>query len=175
MINYDKINNLISYLKKYQLIFSGSILFIFLTLIGVTIFLKNNYVNEIKKINKQRTEISKLLGRWDLIKKQQKIVEESLEKNKNFKLGFYVSKILKKHKINGSTSTINTQPLSNMDYDEVSVTARIENSNTKQMTLFIKEIEQNDIIFIKKLEITPSNNKISFEITLATIQEKAKS
>lgn len=168
----ELIEKIFHFVWKFQKFILLGLLILFLFLGGLTIYLNILGNNNIKKINNQRKNLATLLGKWNNIKAQQKKVETELDKNKNFKLGFYINNLIKQHNLNAKTGATSTQQLGKMGYEEITQSVTIENSDTKKLVELLEQIENNELVYIKKLEIIPQIQKISFTLTLATLQPK---
>ena len=169
----DIVSRIGNLLNKFQLQAVLILFVIALALGSVTLYLRSNGLDNIKKMNRQRAEISTLLGRWESIKTQQKKVEEALGNAKNFKLGHYVNTLAKEQNLNATNSAISSQPLLSLGYEELAITTTVENSTTEDLVELLQKIEKNGLVYIKKVEITPKNKRISYSLTLATLQPKA--
>ena len=168
----ELIKKIFNFIFKFQKFILLGILILFLILGGLTIYLNIIGKQNITKINSQRKNLATLLGKWNNIKAQQKKVETELEKNKNFKLGFYIDNLKRQHNLNAKTGVPTTQQLGKMGYEEITQTVNIENSNTQKLVELLEQIENNELVYIKKLEIIPLAQTISYALTLATLQPK---
>lgn len=146
-------------------------------------FSKVNYLqDEWRKLNKTRREAQVLLTRDTLVKKQKDSIDEILKKGKNFRIMQYLDHVLNnlglknnKGEVKGPTIS----PLKNIqdqDYVEIKLEVGLKNINIKQLTDFLNEIEKNDRIFSKSLEIINSKKTktIDAKITLGTVQFKSE-
>lgn len=174
MIYSKYLNKIINVFAKFQKYILLGVLFIFLSLGALTIYLNHIGNKSLTRLNAKRKDLSGLLGKWNNIKSQQKSVELSLEKNKNFKLGAYINNLITENNLEAKTSSPNIQPLQKTLYEEVSQILTVNNANTKILVQLLEQIENKELVYIKKLEITPQGKSISFAITLATLQQKVK-
>jgi hypothetical protein len=172
MIKFKIIDKLLSFFEKLQTYILIGFFVLFALFAGLTIYLNSNGYNSIKKLNLQQKSLGKLLGKWNSIKSQQKSVETMLEKNKNFKLGFYIINLINEKNLNAKTSSPVVQPLGKTSYEEVTQVLTVNNSNTKILANLLEIIENNELVYIKKMEISPQEKTISFALTLATLQQK---
>ncbi len=168
--NLIKINN---FINKFEiviiLIFFTIALSLSFLIIYFNILAKNNFA----KINKQRTELATIFGKWENIKNQQKKVEANISKDKNFKLGYYAAKIIKEQNLKStSIGSPIIQPAPSINYEEVAIIININQSTTEELVELLKKIEANELVYIKKIDITPQNKIISYSIVLATLQPK---
>jgi hypothetical protein len=166
------IEKLFYFIWRFQKFIIIGLFIFFLALSGLTIYLNILGNNNLKKINNQRKNLTTLLGRWNNIKAQQKKVESELEKNKNFKLGFYINNLIKELNLDAKTGVTSTQQLGKLGYEEIIQSLSVDNFDTKRLVELLEKIENNELVYIKKLEIINQIKKISFTLTLATLQPK---
>ena len=100
-------------------------------------------------------------------------MEANFNKDKNFKLGYYAAKIIKEQNLKSTNigSPI-IQPAPSINYEEVTIIITINQSTTEELAELLKKIEANELVYIKKIDITPQNKIISYSIVLATLQPK---
>ena len=142
----------------------------------------NNFKREMTTVNNARMRIKEILERNELRKKQQKRGEEILSKDKNFKLKEYVNDTVEKLKLQGHAKigqvTINdVEHLRTTGYDEVKMITDITSINTRELVEFIKELELNERIDIKKIDILKEKDSdaINAQLIISTLQPKAES
>jgi hypothetical protein len=155
-----------------------------LLLLGGTIYLQFRRARFFKKemtaINVNRTRIKEILEKNEQIKMQQKRAEEILAKDKQFKPKEYLEILLNKLQLmsNLKSSQLNTNDLEKLraqGYEEVRIEFELININTKQLVDLLSELEKNDRIDIKKVEITKTKQQptISAILIISTLQHKA--
>lgn len=153
------------------------------TLCGIIIYKyysnTNNLVKQIKSINNLRIEAKDLLERNLAIKNQQEKVDEILTKDKNFKIINYFETLTKELRLNNYINEKSKQISisdveSKQNYSEIRLNVKIQNINMKQLTDLLEKIENNERVFIKKLEINKSEKlpTIDADLTIATLEEK---
>ena len=168
--NLIKINN---FINKFEIVIIVIFFSIALTLSFLTIYFNILAKNNFEKINKQRTELANIFGKWENIKNQQKKVEADFNKDKNFKLGYYAAKIIEEQNLKStSIGSPIIQAAPNINYEEVAIIININQSTTEELAELLKKIEANELVYIKKIDITPQNKIISYSIVLATLQPK---
>jgi hypothetical protein len=165
----DKIIYIFERFEKYILL---GFFILFILFAGLTIYLNRAGNHYLKKLNTQQINLSKLLGKWNNIKLQQKNVETMLDKNKNFKLGFYINNLIKQKNLEAKTNSPTVQSLGKTLYEEVTQILTVTNSDMQKLVQLLDLIENNELVYIKKLEINAQNKNISFALTLATLQTK---
>lgn len=140
---------------------------------------KNSLLLELKKTYALRNNANKLIQRQKEITEQKDIVDAILNKNPNFKLAQFFDSLAEGLRLNqyieNKTPAVETR-LENQDYSEVTLERRINNINTKQAAELIEKIEENERVYIKKLEIIKSNKipAVDVELTIATLQPKSE-
>jgi len=136
---------------------------------------------QLRRLNKDREEAQQLLSKDLEIKKQRAIVEQMFNKNKNFKLREYFDTVI--HKLNlepyvkeVQLSVNNLENVRAEGYTEIRLTASLTNINIQHLVQLLNEIEQNELVFTKRIEITKSATLpvIDAEIIIATLQPKAE-
>jgi len=165
--------------RMLMVIISGIIL-IFGTLLYTQLKAVRRYKREMVSINNERMHIKEILEKNELLKKQQKRAKEILAQNKNFFLTEYIENLAKQLKLNLKAYPITVIDLENLrsqGYEEVRMEAELINLNMKQVVDLLHELEQNNIIDIKRVEITKSKKQpttIDLALTISTLQQKAE-
>lgn len=165
--------------KRYIIIF-----FTILTLIiGLILFFYFRSIStletKIATINSKRREIRELLARYELVKKQQKSVDQLLEKQQDFKIVDFFEGILKKLQLNGAQmQEPQTTSESILDgYTERTLYGNLSNLNMKNLADILNAIEQEERIYTKEIEIdrsTTKPNAINAKIVIATLDKETK-
>ncbi|OGB97183.1 hypothetical protein A3F06_02220 [candidate division TM6 bacterium RIFCSPHIGHO2_12_FULL_36_22] len=165
------------------------ILFIIIGLVilsgGFLLYRYSSSVKSLKKqmvvLNQARKETQQLLSKNEVVQKQRDKVEAMLAKEKSFKLMEYFKTVLDQLKLNAhraseKISINDTEGIRASGYEEVNLSAQLTNMNTKQVVNLLYEIEQNERVYIKKLEITHSktNPVVDLNLTIGTLQKKAE-
>lgn len=172
-----KINNLDEYTwYKYVAIAAG----LFLILIGLILFF---YFNTLKKwelrlagINESRTEAKRLVEKAQRVYKARDEVTTILKDDPNFKIKEYLQEIMANVGIFQnvvSESVVVTGQDEN--YSETVATYQLASISMKQLTEFLNEIDENQRVFTKELDITKSKRMprtIDVGIVIATLMPK---
>jgi hypothetical protein len=174
MINPKIFDNVLNIFKKFKNIILIGFFVLFILLAALTIYLNHVGYKSILNLNSQQKNLSQLLGKWNNLKLRQKNVENMLEKNKNFKLGFYINNLIKEKNLDAKTSSPIVQQLEKTSYEEVTQVLTVNNSNTQVLVQLLELIENNELVYIKKMEIIQQIKNITFALTLATLQLKVK-
>lgn len=158
---------------------------VFVFIVGA--FFTYRYFGMIQSMNKQMTSLNKarretqrLLAQDKEIKKQQAKVEDMLVQQKNFKLKEFFQSIIDRLKLQPYvvSDRITRNELRNMraaDYQEILLEAQLHNMNIKQVADLLYEVEQNERVYTKSVEIKRSatNPVVDLTITIGTLQKKA--
>lgn len=136
----------------------------------------SSYKTKIIALNKKRKEVSELLTRYELVKKQQKDVDALLSKEKDFKITQYFEKVLAKINATKNQKSVDTRSEDVLEnYTEWTLSADLSNLNMQKLTELLNELEAEDRIYIKELEITRAGSSaINVKISIATLEPKAE-
>ena len=182
----EKIQNfIISLNKKDFLKYIYILLFILLIIFGFIVYRHFSKISSLKKqlqrINLARQEAQVILTKDVKAKKQKAIVDNILNKEKNFKLRGYFDSVTSKIGIDKnvkekSTSESELENLTAQGYIEVKLNAVLADLNMKQLAELLDEFEKNERIYTKSLEITKSNKTPTIDVNLiiATLQPKVE-
>lgn len=131
---------------------------------------------KITTINKKRTSVRELLERNELVKRQQKDVDAILAKEKDFKISQFFENILSTLAISkDQVQSLETRSEDVLDgYTEWTLDARLNKLNMKKLTELLNEIEKEERIYTKELEIIKEQESpaIDVKITIATLEQK---
>jgi hypothetical protein len=150
-------------------------------IMGLVVFLQYRTINtitkKIKGLNVQRIDAQEILTRFQRVTQQKESVESVLEKDKNFKIVGYVDTLLSSLQLiqNKGPYQQSTEPLEGHDnYDEVTVVVPLNEITMRNLAEFLNEIEKNERIYIKQLDISKSTSKPAIDVvtTLATLQAR---
>lgn len=136
---------------------------------------------EMITVNNSRMRVKEILDKNELIKMQQHRAEEILDKDTKFFLEDYFDKLIKSMQLqsNVKLDIPITQDLENEHaegYVEVHIDAEFFNINMKQLVNLLQELEKNERIVIRKLEITKPGPQptINVVLTISTVQHKMR-
>lgn len=172
-----KINNLDEYTwYKYVAIAAG----LFLILIGLILFF---YFNTLKKwelrlagINESRTEAKRLVEKAQRVYKARDEVTAILKEDPNFKIKEYLQEIMANLGIFQNVVSENVVVTGqDENYSETVATYQLAGISMKQLTEFLNEIDENQRVFTKELDITKSKRMprtIDVGIVIATLMPK---
>lgn len=166
--------------KKYALIFFV-LIFTILGFIFYRYFSKVSHLKkEIQRTNIAREDAKQLLTKHQKVKRQKILVDEILEKDKKFKILQFFDSVVEKLNLSNKVSDkkISQNDLENsadQDYIEIKLDVTLSGMNMKQVNDLLNEIENNERVYIKSLEITRPNSvpAVDVNITIVTLQFKA--
>ncbi len=137
----------------------------------------NSLHKKIKRLNSTREEeVLVILETAELVKKQRLMVEETLAKDTDFKIGGYFKNLLTKlnlkdKEVAEETSTSDLEE----NYRKSELNAKFEDMTMKELTELLQEIEQNSRIATERLEVTKSKKQpktIEVSLTISTLLPK---
>jgi len=129
-------------------------------------------------------QTKEILEQNEILKKQQKEVEELIAQDKQFK--YIKQEFLKIIDTLNLKNNLKTDPtpvtkelehLRSQGYEEVQLDIELTKLNMRQLTELLIELEKNKRINIKRLEIAKSKNEPTVEVqplVISTIQKKAE-
>jgi len=138
----------------------------------------NYWKKQINDINYAREEVKRIIDRDELVQKQREEVNKMLDEMPDFKIEGYFNDLIAKLGLTQNkvtTPNITYGDRGDKDYREVLLTTQFDTLNMKQLTELLNEIEQNNRIYAKELEISKSKkmpNTIDVVLTIATLQRK---
>ncbi|CAN5169825.1 hypothetical protein BH09DEP1_BH09DEP1_5850 [soil metagenome] len=173
----SKINNLDEYTwYKYVAVAAG----LFLILIGLILFF---YFSALKKwelrlngINESRQEAKRLVEKAQRVYKARDEVTTILKEDPNFKIKEYLQEVMAHLGILQNVVSENVVVTGQDDnYSETVATYQLAGISMKQLTEFLNEIDENQRVFAKELDITKSKKMprtIDVSIVIATLMPK---
>jgi hypothetical protein len=180
----DKLKNFIQDLDEKQFLRYLAGLFITLViLMSLILFFNYRKVHGLKKrivqINNNRTSLQAILTTYERVKQQKADVAAMLEKDKNFKIVGYMDTLLNSLNLTGNRSnyTQSSEVKESLpEYIEVKLVTNFTSLNTRQLVELLHEIEKNERIYTKELEITrsPSTPTLDVVLTIATLEARTQ-
>jgi hypothetical protein len=132
------------------------------------------------KINTQRQSLQEILTTFERVKQQKADVAAILEKDKTFKIIGYLDHVIASMNLGANKAggvQQSEEPLEHLpEYSEIKVVVPFTNLNMKQLAELLQEIEKNERIYTKELDITksPSKPTIDATLTIATLQARTE-
>lgn len=165
--------------KKFFTYIGIGLGFIVLCLIGILFYHKrtiSQIKREIKQLQQQRTQARELLETHERIKIQQQAVNNLLEQDRSFKILGYFNNLVTTLGLKASMEepTIATSNLeANPEFLEVTLTARFKNITMQQLVELLAELDNNQRIYTKELEIAQAGGAaINATLVIATLQRQ---
>ncbi len=136
---------------------------------------------EMIAINADRVKIRDLLSRNEFLKQEQQRGQAIIDQDKHFKLSEYIETLVAhlgiKNNLKSYPVTINDlEQLQSLGYQEVKMDAEFVDLNMQQLVRLLQELEQNNRIDIKMVDLVRSkkDNALDVTIALSTLQHKAE-
>jgi hypothetical protein len=173
MVIINRLKNFIEELdeRNFYHYLGGFLAVVVVLMLGI-VYLQYSNVTALKKkiarLNRNRDSAQTILIKFEHVKQQKAEVAAILEKDKTFKIVGALNTILNELGLqpNKASHTTVTQNLESLpEYNEVRLTVNLVNLNTKQLTELLQEIEKNERMYSKDLEIT-KNIKPTIDVTL---------
>lgn len=122
-------------------------------------------------LNQARKSIQKSLTKYSLVEQQKKKVDELLVKDKNFYIKKFFDGVAQKNNVHqNSKETVSKQKLEN-GYIEEALSVTLSAINTKQLCELLQDIENEQRVYIKFVDINKMMNakKINVTMSVATV------
>ncbi len=157
----------------------GVLLFSILLFSGMLIFntvrSKHTAELQLEEINEQRRSVQILLGRYNQVQKQKASVNALLAREKGFKIFGYFTELLDELGLRRNLKQEPDEPkLESVgkDYTEYILTGVLGRLSMKQLTDLLQKIDNNELVYPKRLEITKADGMppaIDVTISIATL------
>lgn len=162
---------------RYLAVFLAALVLI----MGGIVFFNYRTTAQLKKritrLNNNRHALQEILTTFERVKQQKADVAAILEKDKTFKIVGYLDQLigtlnLTQHRAGLQQSEESLEHLS--EYNEIKLIVSFADMNMRQLVELLREIEKNERIYIKELEITKSGGRpaIDVRLTIATLQAR---
>lgn len=128
-----------------------------------------------QNVNKQRTEIAKIIQKHAKLTEQKGAVESIIERDPKFRINTAVSKTIEEAGLGSVQKQVHEVEEKNLDDDylETSQTILFSDINTKQLCQFLDLIEKNNRLFLQRLVINRGKGPtINVDLTVATLARK---
>ena len=162
---------------KYLAIFGGVLSVLISILLWYYYSSLTYWKRQVKNTNEMRTQIKEIVDRDELVLKQRQEINKLLTENPDFKIRAYFDELESRLGLTRNRQDIDTmyEDYGDPEYREVVLTAKFDTMNMKQLTELLNEIEHNNRVYIKSLEIIKSKkipNTIDVTLSIATLQRK---
>lgn len=163
---------------QYLAIFIGSVVL----LLGIIWYANYRKITVLRKrmvlVNKNRQKLQDVLSTFEKVKHEQADVAAFLEKERAFKIVGFMDNLLASLNLSGNKVNYTQSEevkVSLPEYTEIKLVVTLSGLSTRQLAELLHEIEKNERIYIKDLEITksPSQPAIDVTFTLGTLQARA--
>jgi len=177
MLSLESIQDYLHGLNQKEMMRVVAAFFIcFSFIISFLLFRHFNTLHEIEQktkiLNKARQEIQLILTQYDQVKSKKEEVDHILMTDKNFYLvKYYQDTIQASSIVNKTVSNLMTQP-GPSGYDEESLQINFTQITMKQLSEFLQNIQNNNRVAIKNLNIikSPVPKKINAGLAIATLK-----
>lgn len=164
--------------RVYQYI--AGILITLSVLVLVVLYVRSSYrdsaLTRLADINEQREQVKRIITNAQKIKQQRAQVNAMLAKDDSFKITSYLDTVLKKlHLSEKTTIGEHSQVDRENGYRESTRKITLVNMNMKELSELLHELEQNERIYIKDLEIVRSSRTpqtIDVMLSVATLEPR---
>jgi hypothetical protein len=175
----NKIQSFIDQLEEKQFYYyAGGFLGILVLMTGGLMYYNysrsSSLTSELAELNDEReTTVRMLLTKSHRVQKEQSEINAMLAESSDFKIGAYFIEVRNKLGLTPSLEAT-SQADREDDYRESSLKARFDAITMKQLLELLQQLEQNERIYTKDLEIKKSKSPraIDVELTIATLQPK---
>lgn len=169
--------------KDFYKYLAGAIIAIVI-IMGLILFVNYRSISALKKrtnrLNTNRQAVQEILTTFERVKQQKAAVASILEKDKTFKIVGYLDELIARlgltpHKT--GTMQQSEEPLEHLpEYNEIKIIVPFTDMNMRQLTELLNEIDKNERIYTKELDIVKSPTKPSLDVTLtiATLQARTE-
>lgn len=176
----DSIKNYILQLdEKTFYVYLGSLLTAIVFMVSFGIYMHFNAIEDIKEeliqLNDQREEATQLFEKLKEVKQQEKTVDTIIKNDPDFKLGGYLNTLITKLSLQDKITERSSSSIDREGkYRESILNIRFSSMNIKLITELLSEIENNQRVYVKSLDIIRSKNPMLLDGTLiiGTLQLK---
>lgn len=162
--------------RVYQYI--GGILVTMSVVALVVLYMRSSYVDRalvrLSEINEQREQVKRIITNAEKIKKQRAQVNAMLAKEPSFKITSYLDSVLKKLQLSADFRE-HTQVDRENGYRESIRKITLAGINMKELCELLQELEQNERVYTKELEIVRSSRipqAIDVMLSVATLESR---
>lgn len=163
--------------KKYLMGACGAIVLLLLGLMYLHYSRMTYWRKQINTINGYREIVKTIVDKDELVLRQRTEVNTILSENPDFKIDGYFTELLARLGLerNKKETSITYADRGDTEYREVLLNAKFDAMNMRQLTELLNQIEQNNMVYTKELDISKSKkipNTIDVTLTIATLQKK---
>jgi len=157
-------------LKQQLGIIMGSAALITLGSVYYIYYTSNHSLAYIKQIQSLAEKSAAILASNERIQHEENRIQEILSQNKDFDIKSYFEQFCREHKITPEPNwgtTVN--PIEgNNKFEEIILSATFKNETTKTLAKILDTLDKNEIVYLAELAIKKENDKIAFDLVIAT-------
>jgi hypothetical protein len=137
----------------------------------------NSIIDRITTINDLRENVQQILTASKKVKKQREEIDTILAQDENFKIGAYFDKTLTALRLSDKSQPPDYSHIDHTGaYRENILRAKLTDMTMKDLAELLNDIEKNQRVYTKELEITKSRKgNLDINLTIATLERKVAS
>lgn len=161
-------------LQKYTLFFLLAVAMVIGTLTYYLYSTQVSLVKEIYQLHALANKSLKIVEENRKMSKEEQRLRDILEKDRSFTIKGFFEQFCKEQDIVPERGWDSSAQSVNEKFDEIALTATFKGQTTEKLVKILTALDQKEIVYIKELVVRNENNgKITFDITIATKQDKA--
>ena len=171
----DSLRDFIRSLDRKEFILYTSLYIGLIVLVVGGIIVRHMYLiqdaqSKIKQLNNARRDVQHILTKFTQVDQQRKKIDILLNKDKNFYIQKYFQGLKQKANLSSVTEKLSKQKIEE-GYLEESLSVTLNQVTTKQLCELLQDIEEEQRIYIKFVEITKTGSakKINVSMAIATL------
>ncbi len=136
--------------------------------------LRSGYIEELKQLHVTTVKSRKIISDYEIVQNEEERVRGLLDDNKTFNMKSYFEQFCKQNNINPEFGwdTDSRSIEGNDAFDEIILQAQFNNQTTEKLVSVLNNLDKNEIVYTKELEILREEKTISFTLTIATRKHK---
>jgi hypothetical protein len=155
---------------RYSALYVSICLMAMIAIFARHIMTLNEFTAKTTQLNKSRGNVQQIFTKYQVIQQQKNKIQELLKKNKNFYIQKYFQDLLtQQHLSTQVTSRFTSEKLPN-EYIQESLVITIHAITTQQLCELLLALEQQPLVYVTFVDITPQAKKINVSMTLATMR-----
>lgn len=135
---------------------------------------RNTEIANLKELSELSQKSAKVIRESEKIKLEEERVRALLDDNKNFSIKTYFEQFCRAHEITPEAGwDTETRSIDGNDmFDEILLPAVFKNQTMEHLVTILNDLDENEIVYIKELEIKNAEQNITFTLTIATKKQK---
>jgi hypothetical protein len=176
------LDNIIEYLSSLgnkqfkQIIFSflGIVLCLIIVVVYYTYDWSNDIVEQIKKVKGNSGKITSIISKYEVLKSEERRIDDLLEANKNFNLQVYFEKFCSENSVTAEPGWNVAVSTTKNEFEEINLRAAFKDITTQKLVSLLVELDKLDIIYVKELLLkSEKSKKITVNFVLGTKRRKS--